>query len=128
MRYTDESADYSSAEVLIIDCIGLLSAIYRYGKIAYIGGGFGVGIHNTLEAAVYGIPVIFGPKYRKFKEAVSLIQEGGAFTIQNGNELNAILDSLMENPEIAGTAGKKAVAYVNSQLGATECIMKYLKP
>lgn len=79
MRYTDESADYSSAEVLIIDCIGLLSAIYRYGKIAYIGGGFGVGIHNTLEAAVYGIPVIFGPKYRKFKEAVSLIQEGGAF-------------------------------------------------
>ena len=128
VRYTDESADYSSAEVLIIDCIGLLSAIYRYGKIAYIGGGFGVGIHNTLEAAVYGIPVIFGPKYRKFKEAVSLIQEGGAFTIQNGNELNAILDSLMENPEIAGTAGKKAVAYVNSQLGATECIMKYLKP
>ena len=97
-------------------------------QIAYIGGGFGVGIHNTLEAAVYGIPVIFGPKYRKFKEAVSLIQEGGAFTIQNGNELNAILDSLMENPEIAGTAGKKAVAYVNSQLGATECIMKYLKP
>lgn len=94
VRYTDESADYSSAKVLIIDCIGLLSAIYRYGKIAYIGGGFGVGIHNTLEAAVYGIPVIFGPKYRKFKEAVSLIQEGGAFTIQNGNELNAILDSL----------------------------------
>lgn len=127
VRYTDESADYSSADVLIIDCIGLLSAIYRYGKIAYIGGGFGVGIHNTLEAAVYGIPVIFGPKYRKFKEAVSLIREGGAFTIQNGHELSAILDSLIENPEIAGTAGKKATAYVDSQLGATECIMEYLK-
>ena len=68
-RYTSENTDLADKEVLIIDCIGLLSSIYRYGKIAYIGGGFGVGIHNTLEAAVYGIPVIFGPKYSTKRSA-----------------------------------------------------------
>ena len=125
-RYTSENTDLADKEVLIIDCIGLLSSIYRYGKIAYIGGGFGVGIHNTLEAAVYGIPVIFGPKYQKFNEAVSLIREGGAFSISNGAELSEILDSLIQHPAIAVTAGQKALEYVNSQLGATAVISKAL--
>lgn len=124
IRYSQAGQELASCDVLVIDCIGLLSAIYRYGKIAYIGGGFGVGIHNTLEAAVYGIPVIFGPKYRKFNEAVNLIQTGGAFSIQNSKELKEVLDSLIQHPAIAETAGQKAMEYVNSQLGATDSIEK----
>ncbi len=127
VRYTQSAGNPADYDVLIIDCIGLLSSVYRYGKIAYIGGGFGVGIHNTLEAAVYGIPVIFGPKYQKFKEAVSLLQEGGGFSIQNGNELKEILNSLIQSPAITRTAGQKALTYVNSQLGATEIISEELK-
>ncbi len=126
IRYTQDEAGETDAKVLIIDCIGLLSSIYRYGKIAYIGGGFGVGIHNTLEAAVYGIPVIFGPRYQKFNEAVTLIQQGGAFSIHNKTELDELLDSLLQDQAITETAGRQALAYVNSQLGATAIIMKYL--
>ena len=127
VRYSQAESDLSSCEVLVIDCIGLLSSIYRYGKIAYIGGGFGIGIHNTLEAAVYGIPVIFGPKHQKFNEAVNLIRTGGAFSIQNGKELKDVLDSLIQNPVIAETAGQKALEYVDSQLGATDCIEKEIR-
>lgn len=126
VRYSQEESDVTDAKVLIIDCIGLLSSIYRYGKIAYIGGGFGAGIHNTLEAAVYGIPVIFGPRYQKFNEAVTLIQQGGAFSIHNKTELDELLDSLLRDQAITETAGRQALAYVNSQLGATDIIMKYL--
>ncbi len=125
-RYTQASSDIAECEVLIIDCIGLLSSVYRYGNISYIGGGFGVGIHNTLEAAVYGIPVIFGPKYHKFNEAVTLIKEGGGFSINNGTELKELLDSLINNPTVTQTAGEKALAYVKSQLGATTIIVDEL--
>lgn len=127
VRYTKAETSPADQDVLIIDCIGLLSSVYRYGKIAYIGGGFGVGIHNTLEAAVYGIPVIFGPKYQKFNEAVSLNREGGAFAIHNGDELYEILNTLIHSPAIAETAGKQALDYVISQLGATEIINEELK-
>lgn len=125
-RYTLVETNLSDYDVLIIDCIGLLSSIYRYGCIAYIGGGFGVGIHNTLEAAVYGIPVIFGPKYKKFNEAVKLIEQGGGFSISNGTELKELLDSLFQAPAIRETAGQKALEYVNSQLGATQIISQEL--
>ncbi len=125
-RYTQMPADIAECKVLIIDCIGLLSSVYRYGNISYIGGGFGVGIHNTLEAAVYGIPVIFGPKYHKFNEAVTLIKEGGGFSINNSSELKGLLDSLINNPMIAQTAGEKALEYVKSQLGATTIIVNEL--
>ncbi len=126
VRYSQASQNLSNYDVIIVDCIGLLSSIYRYGKISYIGGGFGVGIHNTLEAAVYGIPVIFGPKYQKFNEAVCLLKEGGAFTIQNNVTLKEVLDCLIKNPAITQTAGQKALDYVHSQLGATEIIVKEL--
>lgn len=126
VRYTLAEGDISAYDVLIIDCIGLLSSIYRYGKIAYIGGGFGVGIHNTLEAAVYGIPVIFGPKYQKFNEAVSLIRQGGAFSICNGEQLKEVLGSMLTHPAMAKAAGQKALDYVQSQLGATEIISREL--
>lgn len=117
----------SSAEVLIVDCIGLLSSLYRYGRIAYIGGGFGAGIHNTLEAAVYGIPVLFGPRFRKFREAVELSAQGGAFPVKDATELREILDVLLGDPGIARTAGEKARDYVDSRLGATDRILKYLQ-
>lgn len=127
VRYTDGNASFEDADVLIIDCIGLLSSVYRYGKISYIGGGFGTGIHNTLEAAVYGIPVVFGPKYQKFKEAVNLIDTGGAFSISNARQLKEIFDTLIQNTETAETAGQKALQFVNSQLGATNTIIKSIR-
>ena len=128
LRYTEltPESDLAHAEVLFIDTIGLLSSVYRYGTWGYIGGGFGRGIHNTLEAAVYGIPVIFGPRHQKFHEAVELLARGGAFTIKNGEELHALLDSLIENPAIAQAAGGEALAYVRSQLGATDVIIRHL--
>lgn len=115
-----------NADVLIIDCIGLLSSVYRYGKIAYIGGGFGAGIHNTPEAAVYGIPVLFGPKFGKFREAVELKERGGAFSIRTAGELKELLDTLTASDPIREAAGRRAGEYVNSQLGATAVIVRAL--
>lgn len=126
VRYSDEKADFASAEVLIIDCIGILSSVYGYGKIAYIGGGFGTGIHNTLEAAIYGIPVIFGPKYEKFREAVELIENQGAFSISNEQDFREIIDELNATEERTEEYGIRAYAYTNTQFGATEIIMKRL--
>lgn len=109
------------ADVLVIDTIGLLSSIYRFGQVAYVGGGFGVGIHNTIEAAVYGVPVIFGPNYRHFREAQGLIDAEAARSIKNYRELEEALDTaLAQHTEI----GAKAAAYVQSELGATEKIYK----
>jgi len=112
------------AKVLIIDCIGILSNLYRYGKIAYIGGGFGSGIHNILEAATYGMPVIFGPKYHKFTEAVELIEKGGAYCIHNENEfMQVVMDLITNNKQLRE---KSAIAreYVQKNIGATQLILK----
>ena len=108
----------NSPQVLIIDNIGLLSSIYQYGKIAYIGGGFGVGIHNTLEAAAFGIPVIFGPNYDKFQEAKDLIQLGAAVSINSQDELNQAFLTLTES----GYAGLIAKKYVLENKGSTDQI------
>jgi 3-deoxy-D-manno-octulosonic-acid transferase len=107
------------ADVLLVDTIGLLSSIYRFGQVAYIGGGFGVGIHNTIEAAVYGMPVIFGPEYRNFREAKGLIAAGAARSIKNYGELEAALNTALEQH---GAIGAKAAEYVQSELGATNRI------
>ena len=124
VRYTRaDEENVKNADCLIIDCFGLLSSIYRYGDMAYIGGGFGVGIHNTLEAAVYGIPVMFGPKYQKFQEAVQLIENGGAFCIHDGGELNSLLDRLFTDKPFLKETGDKAGYYVTSQAGATDKIL-----
>lgn len=112
------------SKVLVVDMIGMLSALYKYGEIAYIGGGFGVGIHNTLEAATYGIPVVFGPNYQKFKEAKDLIHNNAAFTISNFTSLQLIFDELLHNPSTLKNAGKNAGAYVQDKKGATEIILK----
>lgn len=110
-------------DCLIIDNFGLLSSIYRYGKIAYIGGGFGAGIHNLPEAAVHGIPVIFGPNYKKFLEARELIKNGGGFTITNETDLNKILKNFVTSPEDLEIAGEKAAEYIYKSAGATQKIV-----
>ena len=106
-------------QVLVIDTIGLLSSMYQFGQVAYIGGGFGVGIHNTIEAAVYGVPVIFGPNYSRFREAKGLIAAGGARSIATYAELETALDNALEqHTEI----GVKSAAYVAEETGATDRI------
>ncbi len=110
------------ANVLIIDNIGMLSALYQYGKVAYIGGGFGVGIHNTLEAAAFGLPVIFGPNYDKFQEARELIGADAAQSITNEAELLSAFEYFKENK----TAALNAKSYVANKKGATNVILQFL--
>ena len=113
-------------DCLIIDSFGLLSSIYRYGEIAYIGGGFGKSIHNILEAAVYGIPVIFGPKFDKFKEAKDIIASGGGFTISSPQEFPILMDKLLPNRQQLQSAGKIAGDFVSTNAGATDKILEKL--
>ena len=112
---------------LIVDSFGLLSSIYRYGTIAYIGGGFGAGIHNTLEAAVYGIPVLFGPKYHKFKEAKDLIKVGGGFSVSDKQSFCEKMDELLTYHEVLEAAGESAGQFVNGNAGATDKILRIIK-
>lgn len=116
------------ADVFIIDTIGILSVAYRYGSVAYIGGGFGVGIHNILEAAAYGIPVIFGPKYQKFKEAKDLIQEGGAYSIDSLEKFSDSMLQLTSKPELLTRRGEICKEYVERNLGATSAILASIYP
>lgn len=111
-------------EVLIIDSVGLLSSLYRYGNVAYIGGGFGVGIHNILEAATFGLPVIFGPNYKKFKEAVDMISVGGAFSVSNAIELRVALDKLIDDKDERQKASQICNNYVAKNVGSTKHIVK----
>jgi 3-deoxy-D-manno-octulosonic-acid transferase len=120
-RATDENVKH--ADCLIIDCFGLLSSIYRYADFAYIGGGFGAGIHNTLEAAVYSIPVLFGPKFQHFIEAKELIEDKGGISIQNYDEFKRSVDSFLVDKCNLSQMGKNAGNYVRRNCGATERIM-----
>lgn len=121
VRYTEckNVEDIAGADVLIINTIGLLSSIYQYGAVAYIGGGFGVGIHNTLEAAVWGMPVVFGPNYHKFKEAKELIACNGGFSITNYKEMEKVMEKAFSEPQY----GKNAAVYVQSKIGAADLII-----
>lgn len=113
-------------DCLIVDSFGMLSSIYRYGTIAYIGGGFGIGIHNTLEAAVYGIPVLFGPKFQKFKEARDLITVGGGFSVASKQAFYEKMDELLTYHEILEAAGESAGQFVNGNAGSTNRILQEL--
>ena len=115
--------DIKGKSCLIVDSFGLLSSIYRYGDLAYIGGGFGAGIHNVLEAAVYGIPVIFGPKYQKFKEARDLLQVGGAFSITDEKTFESKKEELTTYRDLLEAAGVAAGDFVKSNIGATNRII-----
>jgi len=115
----------NNESVLIIDRIGFLSSVYQFADIAYIGGGFGSGIHNTLEAAVYGIPVLFGPNYQKFNEAKKLIEIGGAKSVSNYLQLREAFEFYQKDEnKSAGTMNR---SWVQQQTGATEKIMRYLE-
>lgn len=122
--YTDQQKTVSRE--LIIDNIGMLSSLYHYGRIAYIGGGFGAGIHNTLEAATYGMPVIFGPKYEKFQEAIDLLELGAGFSISKYQELEEVFTALQQSDKLLKSS-LAAKNYVQQRSGATQIIMKYLE-
>ena len=111
------------AEVMVVDTIGLLSSIYQFGQVAYVGGGFGEGIHNTIEAAVYGVPVIFGPNYQRFREAQGLIDAGAGKSVRKYNELEEAVETAFAQHE---DLGAKAAEYVESELGATAKIYEQI--
>ena len=114
-------------QILIIDNIGMLSSLYRYATVAYIGGGFGKGIHNTLEAAVFGCPLCFGPNHAKFREALQLIACGGAVPYSTAEQLCSILDGWLDNNESRKTAAEACLAYMQQNLGAVDTIMKTIE-
>ena len=124
VRYTEiDDRKLHDCRVLLVDTIGVLSSIYRYGDVAYIGGGFGVSIHNTLEAAVYGMPVVFGPTWEKFREAKGLQDAGAAISVKNYREFAQALDtSFMTKEEM----GQRAAGYVQKECGATDIIYSRL--
>ena len=116
-------APEKGGKVLVIDTIGILSQLYQYARFVYIGGGFGVNIHNIQEPVTFGCPVVFGPRYRDFKEAVDLVALCGAFAVNNQNELEAIFDKLLHDDSFYSTASATCKTYLNAQLGATQKIM-----
>lgn len=127
VRFTKSNPEeVKQAKILIVDTIGLLSSIYRYGHVAYIGGGFGVGIHNTLEAAVYGIPVIFGPNFQKFQEAKDLIARKAGFSIKTYDELVDLLNLLLFDKNFYQLSASEAKQMVNSGVGATQKILEVI--
>lgn len=115
-----------NADCIIMDCFGMLSSVYRYGNVAYIGGGFGTGIHNILEAAVYGMPVIWGPNFSKFREAKGLINAGGGFSIQESSEFAQLCDRLFTDKKYLVESCKKSFDYVADNSGATNKIYQDL--
>ena len=123
---TTRAEDAHELDCLVIDCFGILSSVYRYGQMAYIGGGFGSGIHNVNEAAVYGMPVVFGPKYGKFLEAKELIAAGGGYSVRNGEEFAQIMDTLTTSAEKLQRSSRIAGHYIQSHLGATDKIHREL--
>jgi len=124
VRFTDEDkSSFPKAKVLLIDTIGHLSTVYKYGDVAYIGGGFGRGIHNILEPATYGLPIIFGPNYEKFAEATSLVQLKAAFSIIDYSSLEQSLNMLLENEELRKRCNRDILKFIQSNLGATEKIV-----
>lgn len=127
IRYTEAAnKNLEDIHVLIINTIGMLSGIYRYGMAAYIGGGFGAGIHNTLEAIVYGIPVVFGPNYKKFQEAKDILQLKAGFTVKNYTAFETVFNQLLNDPDLTKKMGDAAAKYVASMQGGTQKILTKL--
>ncbi len=124
LKFSDaDTQNIQQTNILIIDSIGILSSLYRYGKISYIGGGFGKGIHNTLEAVTYGLPVIFGPNYKRFKEACDLINISSGYPISNFHEFETTINTLVGDEAHRQKAGKLASSYVDSMRGGTKTIL-----
>lgn len=118
----------ADTRVLIVDSIGILGRLYRYANFAYIGGGFGAGLHNIQEAVTYGCPVIIGPNHTKFNEAVDLVKRGGAFVVRGKQDIKTILHKLVTDVDLRLKASQVCKAYVKAQSGATQLILKKVKP
>ena len=124
VRYTEATEEnVKGAEVLMINCFGLLSSIYGYADVTYVGGGFGVGIHNTLEAAVWDVPVFFGPNNQRFQEAQGLKLCGAGLEIGNADDFRRLMQGFEDHPTLAKELGEKAGAFVESMTGATRKIL-----
>lgn len=124
VRYTEATEETAAeAQCMIIDCFGLLSSIYHYGEVAYVGGGFGVGIHNVLEAAVWNVPVFFGPNNKRFQEAQELLASGGGFEVNDYDSFATTMQRLMTDAEWLKDCGDKAGEYVKGKAGATEIVI-----
>ncbi|RRB15057.1 3-deoxy-D-manno-octulosonic acid transferase [Larkinella knui] len=121
VRFSEAQTSYDSATTLIIDNVGMLSSLYQYGEFAYIGGAFGKGLHNILEAATFRMPLFFGPNYGKFQEAVDLVKAGAAFPVANTAELEAVFRRLYEDPSAASAISGD---YVTLNTGATSKVME----
>lgn len=128
VRYTEATPEsVADAKILIIDCFGLLSSIYGYGHVSYVGGGFGVGIHNVLEAAVWNIPVIFGPNNERFQEAQDLLASGGGSQIDGYQQFESLMNGYIADDSLRKADGDKAAQYVSSKAGATGKILSAVK-
>ena len=122
--YTEATeATVINKQVLIVDTIGILSSIYKYADLAYIGGGFGVGIHNTLEASIFGLPIAFGPNYQKFREATTMVDLGIAFPISDYTSLQPIFEHILSDPEKKSLISQKCTAFTKENVGATQLIL-----
>ncbi len=127
IRYSEWDKKNNSYDFLIIDNVGMLMSLYKYADIAYVGGGFGKGIHNILEAAVFGIPVFFGPKFKKFREAVELVHWKGAFTVRHERDFNDKFSEIVTDPARLEKIKEINLRYIDNNKGATELIINYLK-
>lgn len=126
--YTEATeTNVADADVLVINCFGLLSSIYHYGDVAYVGGGFGAGIHNVLEAAVWGIPVVFGPNNKRFAEAQGLLASGGGFEIDNYEKFALIMDRFCSDKDFLQNSGNAAGCFVKQLSGATNKVFSDIK-
>lgn len=126
--YTEATeTNVADADVLVINCFGLLSSIYHYGDVAYVGGGFGVGIHNVLEAAVWGLPVVFGPNNKRFAEAQGLLASGGGFEIDNYEKFALIMDRFCSDKDFLQNSGNAAGSFVKQLSGATNKVFSDIK-
>ena len=123
-RWSTWGASEAPARTLLVDRMGLLSKLYKYADITYVGGGFGTGIHNTLEAAAWGAPVIFGPNYQRFAEAHGLIEAGAGFSVKDAEELGSVLHRFTSDPVALRTASEAASRYVLEHTGATQRVVR----
>ena len=128
VRFSEmKGEDLTNYDVFILDTIGILTKVYSYADIAYVGGGFKTGLHNTLEPAVYGIPVIIGPKYDKFQEAIDLVNEKGIVSVKSKSEYNFMIKTLITDDKFRKNTGYINRTFIENQSGATSAIIDYIK-
>lgn len=127
IRFSDLN-DYSNENIILVDSIGILVPLYRYATVTYVGGSFRQGVHNVLEPAVYGLPVLFGPRHENSQEAVALVRRGGGFVVTNADTCYSILRRLMNNKQLRQEAGARSFELVKENIGATERFLRHLEP